>query len=160
MTAADANIGALELGILFSTLLYGVVTLLVYLYLKSDFKDTLGLRVTVCRHCYYYIPALSIVQLLFFRLASFGKHIRMPALWNYVCFLTQGVRALETTQMALTWGILYVTTVTKSEDPFMTGERGEKGVWPLAVVIPTTALVGTTVQVRSVMVKLEGVTFQ
>lgn len=83
----------------------------------------------------------------------------MPALC--VCFLTQGVRALETTQMALTWGILYVTTVTKTEDPFMTGERSERGVWPLAVVIPTTALVGTTVQVRSVTVKLEGaITFQ
>ena len=44
MTVKDANIGALELGILFSTLLYGVITLQVLTYALSDFKDSFQIR--------------------------------------------------------------------------------------------------------------------
>lgn len=59
-------------------------------------------------------------------------------------------RVLETLHIALTWQVLYVTTVTDPGVPLMSNS----GIWPLAVVVPTTALVGFIVQVRSGIVAL------
>jgi hypothetical protein len=47
MAAVDSSIGALELGVFFSTVLYGVTTLQTFLYTEANFKDALWLRITV-----------------------------------------------------------------------------------------------------------------
>jgi uncharacterized protein (DUF983 family) len=47
MSALDLSIGAVEIGVLFSTLLYGIVTVQVYLYTEGNFKDPLWLRIMV-----------------------------------------------------------------------------------------------------------------
>jgi hypothetical protein len=47
MTSLDSTLGALEIGILIGTTLYGISTVQVFLYTERNFKDPLWLRVMV-----------------------------------------------------------------------------------------------------------------
>jgi hypothetical protein len=49
MTILDLSVGALEIGVLLSTVLYGVATVQAWLYTERNFKDPIWLRIMVSR---------------------------------------------------------------------------------------------------------------
>jgi hypothetical protein len=53
MTALDLTLGAMEVGILISSVLFGMTTVQVYNYYKLDYKDNIYVHGLVCQFTYY-----------------------------------------------------------------------------------------------------------
>ncbi|KAF8580007.1 hypothetical protein K439DRAFT_1637393 [Ramaria rubella] len=102
MTVLSLSLGALEIGILFSTALYGVASIQAFIYAERNLKDALWLRVMVV------------------------------LVWLF-----------ESVHTGLTWALLYSLTVTNYGQP----SAIENTPWSLAMTIPLTSFVGSTVQV-------------
>lgn len=60
MTVADATLGALEIGTLISTFLYGIMTILVHMYAKGGVDDARKVKGAVSRQNCAHLPHTNI----------------------------------------------------------------------------------------------------
>jgi hypothetical protein len=128
---------------LVSAVLYGVATVQAWLYTERNFKDPIWLRIMVSVRSL--APHLDLAHTLFSpRLGLSGwlsQYFRL-----IFCLIFQ-LRIFETVHTALTWIFLYSLTVTNYGRPSTITDAS----WPLALTVPLTSFIGSTVQLISLL---------
>ena len=132
------TVGAMELGLLIASVLYGVTTVQIYIYSKSSTHDPLFVRALVRQK--RYLSSTSACPNSWADHGALVRWLKLPRILPS----DHAYRTLETVHTVFSWIFLYHITVTYYGDPLIL----QYTHWSIDISAIFNRLIGTIVQVR------------